>query len=451
MTTETHRWAQPAWVVLAALYLAFIGVASFYLTAPLPDPQQALERLFSVTLRSARLNLHNAGDIATNIVLYLPLGILVCFARSVRRRPPMWSVFVLLGFGISLIVEVAQAFVGRYSDLLDVLSNGTGFALGYLIAWWSVHRLGLQPARLLGWSDDNHDARYETLIGLRFAYVVIALIAALVPFDLTISPGEILGKLSTSPPKLQLDPWFHFRNGFAQLHGVLLKALVVLPFAALSTLIVQQRNQFVPLLVARNCLLFVVTLELCKLFVRAASSDIFIALLAPLIGGLVAILLTREKKSPLGRAQASNWLSAAIGYGVFLALMAWSPYRFEIAFGDIISKLVHDTNWIPFRLHFSSRTMASALDLIKEVGLYLPLGALLMQWLRLIPVTAVTTRALLVGAVGLIVAATLELSQLLVAERYVDITDPLLATLGTAIGASLNPLLLGTRGHTISR
>jgi len=378
----------------------------------------------------------------------MPLGVLSCFVRASDRTPRLFGWIILLGFLISLVVEITQAFIGRYSDLIDVLSNGLGFASGYAIAWWAVVRIKLQPELLLGWPSDRPNANHDTLLGIRFSYVVIALIAAMLPFNLTVSPGEILSQIHSSPPRLILDPRYHFLSDFEQGHLLILRLLVIFPFAALCALINRRRGVNQPLLVARNCLLFAVALELGKAFVLSAGSDVMLVILAPMIGFLVAKLVARTQPDQSLPLDASNWTTISLCYLTFIVLVAWSPYRFELSFAETLDK-AKDINWVPLRLHFSVRTMSSALDLIKEVALYIPLGMFIAQSLKTRTAIAKPRRLLLTGFVCLPFALTIEFSQLIVAQRYVDITDPLLSTIGAGMGALLGPLVLSYRRTSV--
>ena len=65
-----------------------------------------------------------------NILLFVPLGFLCpCISRHYRR---MKSV-VLLGFGLSLTIELAQLFTQyRATDVDDLITNTAGTMLGYL-------------------------------------------------------------------------------------------------------------------------------------------------------------------------------------------------------------------------------------------------------------------------------------------------------------------------------
>jgi glycopeptide antibiotics resistance protein len=74
-------------------------------------------------------------DIVTNVVLFLPIGVSLGILL-VRRRMKFFAGFVLATIGgalLSLTVELLQLFLPfRYASFLDVASNATGAAIGYV-------------------------------------------------------------------------------------------------------------------------------------------------------------------------------------------------------------------------------------------------------------------------------------------------------------------------------
>ncbi|MBM6829100.1 VanZ family protein [Anaerotignum lactatifermentans] len=68
-----------------------------------------------------------------NIILFLPLGFLapLLWASWRQERKVM-----LLGFGVSALIEILQMFCGRTTDVDDLLMNTMGAVLGYLFFCW---------------------------------------------------------------------------------------------------------------------------------------------------------------------------------------------------------------------------------------------------------------------------------------------------------------------------
>jgi glycopeptide antibiotics resistance protein len=131
-------WQQTA-VMLLALYLLVLLLLTF-----LPGTED--------TSRNVRVNLNPFGSIRPalrlgpdsfsyrqlvgNIVAFVPLGILL---PLVRPRIS-WAAVLLIGFALSLAIELGQLAVSLYvgygyraADVDDVILNVTGTAIGLLI------------------------------------------------------------------------------------------------------------------------------------------------------------------------------------------------------------------------------------------------------------------------------------------------------------------------------
>jgi VanZ family protein len=78
-----------------------------------------------------------AGDIAVNILGFVPFGFLFAFWREQAdgsRRWRSWLFAILVGGLISLGIEVTQAFIpARDSSMVDVIRNTAGASIGGLI------------------------------------------------------------------------------------------------------------------------------------------------------------------------------------------------------------------------------------------------------------------------------------------------------------------------------
>lgn len=66
-----------------------------------------------------------------NIGIFMPIG----FFSSLLWRKPSWWRAVLLGFICSTGIEFVQLFVGRRTDIDDVLLNTLGSLLGFILFW----------------------------------------------------------------------------------------------------------------------------------------------------------------------------------------------------------------------------------------------------------------------------------------------------------------------------
>jgi hypothetical protein len=88
-------------------------------------------------------------NVAINICGFMPLGFFFCaYFRSVRMisRPALAS--ILLGFMVSLSIEISQAFLPtRDSGLIDVITNTIGTALGTMLYPYEASELAADWSR----------------------------------------------------------------------------------------------------------------------------------------------------------------------------------------------------------------------------------------------------------------------------------------------------------------
>ncbi|MCP5348767.1 MAG: VanZ family protein [Gammaproteobacteria bacterium] len=435
---------------LVLCYLVFLAFASFYLPdfiSPRRFARAGPGELFFLA-DEFRLRWWNLRDISINLLLYMPLGFLVALSLAPARlsRPGLhWG----WGFLLSVGVEVVQAFIGRFSDATDVVSNGTGYVLGFAIARIAVLHFGVSPAALLGLESGGQEQHLKNVTGLRFIYLTVVLIAVLLPLDISFSLSQLAAKLHGTGyrmPRLIVDPLFHFRNG-VHTQYLMLQLLVFLPLAFLSAYILLLRRRVGILQPAIHCLLLGLVTEASNLFIRSGRSDILVPVLGFLTGlGVASVMVgfaRRAGPDKVGLSAAErHWLLLGAGllYGLLLLAIALSPFEFELSLRALRYKLLNNSNFLPFRLHFTTSSLESAVDIVREPILYAPLGGLLALWLGGLT-RAPSRRTILVLATvaGFGFAGGVEALQLGVVGRYVDITDALLGGIGSLGGAILSP------------
>lgn len=150
---QWHRFGRivPRRIATTAGVLAYACLALAVVFLPLPGPRMQSTGV-SLQLRpfqwvtDLRHDMAGTGllhalttpdfeQMAMNVVLFVPLGI---FARLLWKRGLVGT--TLLGFGISLLVEVTQLtanwgtapFQYRIADVDDVITNTTGALLGWI-------------------------------------------------------------------------------------------------------------------------------------------------------------------------------------------------------------------------------------------------------------------------------------------------------------------------------
>lgn len=81
-------------------------------------------------------------DMILNLILFMPLGFILNRIEIEYNRIIKWFVVFLIGFIISSLVESAQFFLDRNTNIADVTTNSLGTLLGYFLS-----------KRLLPWHD----------------------------------------------------------------------------------------------------------------------------------------------------------------------------------------------------------------------------------------------------------------------------------------------------------
>ena len=137
---------QPLFTVRNAALLVFCcyGAALLYLTGilgmiryPGTVTVRNVFKGFEWTLFSG----HVFHPILQNFILFLPLGFLVPSVTPKIR----WNLLraFLLGFGVSVTIELLQGLIGRLQEADDIIVNTAGAAAGYLV-WAALFRKELK-------------------------------------------------------------------------------------------------------------------------------------------------------------------------------------------------------------------------------------------------------------------------------------------------------------------
>lgn len=429
-------WETPIFLGLSALYLVFIFAASFYLTKGPVSFDTAITTLLQRG-SAFSFSFHNLRDVTTNILLYMPLGLVIGLTLATRRAITLFHLAILFGTLVSLSVEIIQAFIGRVSDWSDVMTNSLGYLIGYLIAWYTTRHLGLSPATLIGFTNYSHSGtRSETYAALRFLYLSVVFVVCLLPLDLTVSLSEIYQKLhgiEGEKARIILDPFYHFGASPINIRFLIQMCLLFIPLIALSAHIQKLTlNRININNLGFQCLLFGLAIEASNIFLKSGRSDIVVPFLGMFTAWITGWLLARfvYHESIQTRQRRPQYFLLVCLYSLLLFAIALNPYEFELDLGAIKNK-VRETNLIPFKLHFSARNIHTAIDIVREALLFVPIGvlfALLMkdrQWLK---------GMILTVSYGAGLALFLEICQIIVKSRYADITDIFLATGGAFLG-----------------
>lgn len=457
MERTAARW----FFLLVLVYIGFIAAATLSVGVGSMSWAKGMDKLSGFARATAVQfeTVHDLRDIATNVLLFLPLGGLVALRLGALRKRP-WSAWLVLGSFVSVALEVTQAFTDRYPDPIDLLTNTGGYLLGFALTFLVLNKFNLRPQVLLGFSAIHHDEKVRTLAGMLFLYVAVYAVLQLVPFDITVSLGRIHAKLLATgdSPRIILDPLHHIRAGGGEILDLIYAALGVIPAAALKAHLDALRGRQSLAVTLWFGTILGTALEVAQIFILSRTVDVACVLLAPAGAALGWVLargwwriqgmhLSAEHEAQRSRRARIYGiaLAALIYFGLLMAL-AWAPFAFETDLRAVAAKLRDETNWVPFREHFEAHSLAATRDIIEETVQLAPLGLLLMLLFRQLPLRA--HRLTLMAAAAIFcagVGAFLELGQAFFIGRFIDVTDVLLAGVGGLLGSALVRVLAGRR------
>ncbi|MGD8415348.1 MAG: VanZ family protein [Candidatus Latescibacterota bacterium] len=438
---------------LTALFILFIVYASWTPSDSVFDAGQKLRR--GIEHPRDLFRAHNLRDIATNVLLYLPLGVFLSLAVC-RPKARFVSPWIIVGTAVSLTMEVGQSFIGRTPDIVDIVTNTTGYVIGFWLVVAGVKLYGLDPVVFLGFEKEGvQDTKIQSIAAFRFIYICIYVLIALLPFDISVRLSEIYAQLfpdDTGKIKIILDPGYTVSNWQDNGLKLTLELAGLLPIGALTAFLSGVRGRLSVFSAVFSCVSVVVVCEIAQVFVLSRTTDIVmipIAIVAGIAGwALAKVWLNVQAPGALGGADAvggepggANWRPLAvalIGYALVIAFFAWSPFNFETDPKTVVLKILHDSNAVPFREHFAVRSLASAVDIVKETGLFVPFGLLLaLLMIEIRPGMPRSSVLVWAGVFSAGFATVTELSQAVCIGRYVDVTDILLGGFGGLCGAVL--------------
>lgn len=328
-------------------------------------------------------------DVVVNLALYMPLGVSGLLALKEtrgRRAAGIWT--VICGAALSLAVELAQQYEpGRNSSAIDFATNtiGTGIGVGIGLLFQS---LALRTGRTVS----------KWRAGDPAALALLFVFAGYLTF-----------------------PWFPHTGLYLPLHKLRLflsspvfEPLPLISFAALwyAVGMLLQAIRIPRPQMTLTALLVVFPLQLMITERQPGMSE--------LAGAAIGLLLTLP-----GRHGKMAGTVSAVAFLAIVALRGTSPFHFDPAANPV--------NWTPFGGFLSDEWRKGLLVLLEKSSYY---GISVWLWWR--SGLTLRTSAMLVAAV----LAGVEILQIHLPGRTVEVTDPILALLlafGIGRIAKVNP------------
>ncbi len=364
------------------------------------------------------LGWRDAIDGLRNVALFAGLGAVWVMTSITGKVGREIKLATLSGLALSATVEGLQVFSPvRIASLVDVSTNTLG-ALGGAVV----------TALLIAGTQRSRGARSYLgvptwlLVG---GYGLAVLTEALVPlFDSVPLSGVEGGPLTSLREVVESGAAGAFNAG--RLFDVLL-------FAPAGFLVVMWLSEH--------------GREARRAWGPVAAGGAVLMLAAELAHGMIRLTVSWEAAAlhaaaiALGAWAAARWLgplsqalrgsararAAITGYAVLLAVWGWRPLLPQLDVGQIASQFTLD-HLIPLRSLAGREDVFSALHVAQQFLLYFPLGGLLAVW----PLRLAGRWAHLWPALWLAVA--LEVGHILIADRFFDVTNALLACAGLGMG-----------------
>lgn len=332
------------------------------------------------------------SDIITNLVIYIPLGLLL--TRTWHRRLADGALGIVLvalcGTLLSLGLEYLQSYLPtRIPSLLDTALNGAGTLLGALLA------RGLTAHSTLG-TELSHLHRRLIIPGptadLGLAVLGLWALAQLAPWVPSLDRGTLVQGIQP------LRHMVEFHAGEALGYALNIAALGLLALGLIRT-------------------------ERRPLLIFAAFTGVILLLKIPVVGRQLSWEAVVGAGAALGvlpflRTRAPNVRPFIAGSLILLA------YGLEQLHGSQAHGALRAFNWIPFRDQLEST--AGLQDIVAKLWPF----AAIAYWVLLQP--ARRRRGIKLGGALLIfiLALALEGAQTRLPGRYPNITDACLAVLG---------------------
>ena len=402
-----------------AARLAYVAIILFATVTELhfsPDLTAAADRLARAFTPS--LGWRDAIDGLRNTVLFAGLGVTWVMSSLSGRVGAEIERATLVGFGLSVTVEGLQVFSPvRTASIVDVTTNTLGAFAGAVVV--ALFLAALHRAR-----GARSYLGVPTLL-LTGAYTLAVLCEALTPlFRSTPLPG-----LNGGP----LDRW---RGALALAQPLRLGAVPwsdLLLFAPAGFLVVMlltergrsARQTWQPVAAAGAACAFGAELVhgMFGLSIRWEAAAIHALALG------AGAWWAKRRLSLLSQTLRGETRALAViaAYAVLLVVWGWRPFLPQTEFGAIAQQLT-PAHLVPLASLAQRMDVFSVLHVAQQFLLFLPLGCLLAVW----PLRLRGRWSHLWPAVWL--AWGIEVGHLVLADRYLDVTNALIACAGLGIG-----------------
>ena len=409
------------YAILTAAFAAFVVYGSLVPLTYRPLPMAEARERFAAEM-SKPLSFESRSDWASNVLLFVPLGFVGMGAVAVdRHRPGAAVLLVPAMLALSAAVEFAQVwFPPRNTAINDVVAETIGGALG--VSVWLVAGQTITVRVRAAWTDlGPGDWAAKALP----AYLLYLVIAHGMPFDLSISPTEIVHKyrrglepdaVAAGVPQIAVAP-----APARVAEKTLMNLVYFLPLGALIARLPDRRWRTSEALgrvfaAGLGVAAAIEALQLIVLSCGCYASDV-------LSGGLFVLagwkLSTRRRPASLW-ARHVAWATWCFA----LAFVNWTPFDLD---PDAFANRMIGGEWIPFADYYAGNYIAAFNRILNKTVLFLPVGFLLAR--------PGMNRMAAAAVIGTGLATIIELGQAFSSAHRPSLSDIIIGGVGAVAGA----------------
>ncbi|TAK91092.1 MAG: VanZ family protein [Burkholderiaceae bacterium] len=399
-------------------------------------------------IRFLKLGVGDRADWVANLLLYIPLGFLLCGGLVGKSRRPL---VVLIGLvlswlssaGLALGVEFLQEFFPpRTVSLNDILAEFIGAAVGMLL--WPVIGLRLADGvRIILRGGAN------TTYAVLCAYALVYGAMILFPYDFLLSYDEWQARLA--PDKMG---WLFVAHcGGSCFLRLIPEALTIIPLGMLGALACGKTRRVSLLWAAAAGLLSGILIEILQLTIATGISQGASAG-AKALGVLLGVWLIQL----IGRfdwrwARSYTKAMLALGTVPYLLALAWLNHWLDGPWTEPAKgwERLAEMRFLPFYYHYFTTETVALLSLLFQAGIYFPVGVGLWFW-RWTEAANPPERALVWPALAAgILASVVETGKLFIAHTHADPTNIWIAAVAASAAYALLDLMFGIASHSAGR
>lgn len=390
--------------------------------------------------------LNSLTDLVGNVILFLPFGFFVAlYFIHLKQTLRVYRV-VLLGFLLSLSVEILQiGFRYRTPSVTDLITNTFGTFLGVVTAQLYFKQFEQKFKQLL-----HHILKNEPVTLVLLLIILVQFFASVLPFNVTITISDLKKAVAYT----NIQP-FGFKP-LGQMFNAHLKHLDrfafskidffgnVLFYAIFGYLVLYsyfqywRKRHYGKLIVIALLIVYFPVLEMTQFFIKSRFSDvndIISGYFGAWSGAIVFLLVKRNEWFRNGsKIVLRHFTVPILIYLIYIFYKGLSPFNFSLHH-DVWSLNLKIRYLVPFYAYYKVTSLWNIYDLVESFFWLMPLGFIIAYWLK---EQSRLNRAYQMAFVfGLLVSSIIEVSQVFLPTRTGDITDIIFMTTGCLLGVYL--------------